>query len=752
MQATTSPDPSAAGRSDTELSTPGIRRALQRLLVVAGLTGLAVAQPVLDLLGTNPATFRFNRIGSNGIIVFGLAVVVIPPLLLWLVAEAAGAVAPRMGRILHIATVAVLGGLFGVLLTKALTDAAAVHVVVGVAVAALSAFAVDRVAAFGTWSRLLSLLNPLVLALFVFGSPVSDEIWAGTQEAFAPPIELQQGDEPPPSVIMLVFDEWPTGSLLTPDGTIDESRFPNLAEFADESTFYRHFSAVSPFTQSAVPALVDGLDPFGGPTWADHPNSIFSLLGATHHPIVAETITDLCGLPECGLRPTPPPLPAESSGSIETPPPERAAADVDTGPRWRRLYDTTVEIWTERVLPGTDDSPAAFDDFEVEITTPTPTTVTAGPAARPDPNEGLNEENTELERFFATQVSGQPDRHRLFVEALQPTDVPILGFLHLILPHQPWNLREDGSRYTVAESRETYALDNDHPWPVAVSRQRHLLQAEYTDRLLGDVLRRLEEIDQYDDSIIVVVGDHGVAFEPGEPSRRVTEANLEQIAYAPLFIKTPGQTEGRVDDANLNATDVAPTIADLLGVSLPWETDGSPAGSPAVEARGTAKYIHSFTDAFDYEFLGVVDYDDAEAFPAVLDRVPGPLGPDDARLAGLTRDVAGAELIGSSAEDAFGPSGGSASVDQLAALRDPDPAGPPGEISGRVESAVPGATVLAAVGDRIVGVSELYPRDGEDGHFVVLLPIDALGSADNDIRLARRDPNGDITELTLEER
>ncbi len=747
MQTSTPPDPAAVENSETEPPGPWIRPALQRLLVVAGLTALTIAQPVLDLLGNNPATFRFNRIESTDIIVFGVAIVVVPPLLLWLVAEVGGALAPRLGQILHIATVAVLGGLFGVLLTKAITDAAAVHVVVGLTVAALAAFAIDRVTAFGSWARLLSLFNLLVLALFVFGSPVSDEIWAGTQEAFAPPIELQQRDEPPPSVIMLVFDEWPTGSLLTPDGTIDASRFPNLAEFADESTFYRHFSAVSPFTQSAVPALVDGLDPFGGPTWADHPNSIFSLLGATHHPVVAETITDLCGLPACGLRPTPPPLPAASTGSAEAPSPVGEAAEVDTGPRWRRLYDTTVEIWTERVLPGTDDSPAAFDDFEVEITTPTPTTT--DPAARPDPNEGLTDENTELERFFATQVSGQPDRHRLFVEALQPTDVPILGFLHLILPHQPWNLRQDGSRYTVAASRETYALDNDHPWPVAVSRQRHLLQAEYADRLLGDVLRRLEEIDQYDDSIIVVVGDHGVAFEPGEPSRRITEANLEQIAYTPLFIKTPGQTEGRIDDANLNATDVAPTIADLLGVALPWETDGSPAGSDAIDARGTAKYIHSFTDAFDYEFLGVVDYDDAEAFPAVLDRVPGPLGPDESRLAGLTRGVAGAELIGASADDVFGPSRGSVTVDQLAALRDPDPAGPPGEISGRVESAVPGATLLAAVGGRIVGVSEIYPRDGDAGHFVVLLPSGALGPADNDIRLAARNPDGAITELTL---
>ena len=409
------------------------------------------------------------------------------------------------------------------------------------------------------------------------------------------------------------------------------------------------------------------------------------------------------------------------------------------------------------MTPGADDTVNAFDDYAEEITPTTPTTTAAAaPEARPDPNEGLTDDNTELERFFATQVFGQPDRHRLFVDALQPTDVPILGFLHLILPHQPWTLREDGSSYTVAEDRLVYENDLDDPWPVAVARQRHLLQSEYADRLLGDVLRRLEQIDEYDDSIIVVVGDHGVAFEPGEPSRRVTEANLEQIVYAPLFVKGPGIGAGVVDDSNVNSTDVLPTIAALLGVNVPWEIDGAAAGSDEIARRGTAKYIHSFSDAFDYEFLGIVDYDDEAAFAKLLDDLPAPIGPDDDRLAGLTRGVPGAELIGADADSVL--AGGSvftegsvtAVVDSLGALTDPDPATPPwGEISGRVADADPASTVLAAVNGRIVGVSQLYPRGDEQHRFAVLLPADALEPDGNTIRLARRDPDGTVTELLL---
>ena len=734
----------------------GRQAAVGRFLVVAGLSGLAVAQPVLDLLGKNPTTFRFNRIESTGVALFALGIVVIPPLALWAVGEGARAVHERLGRLVHAATIGILGAMFAVLVTKSLTTGTAATALMGLVGGSAAVAANERLPAFRSWSRLLSVTNPMFLALFLFATPVADLVWAGTQDAIAAPVTLEELGDDPPSVIMLVFDEWATQSLLTGEGTIDSVRFPNIAAFADDATFFRHFSAVSPFTQSAVPALLDGLDPFGEPTWADHPNSLFSLLGGTHHPIVAETITDLCGLPQCGLRPVPPPLPTDGDPT-DVAPPTTSSAEIDTGPRWRRLLDTTVELWRARVTPGADDPVNAFDDYAEEITPTTPTTTAAAaPEARPDPNEGLTDDNTELERFFATQVLGQPDRHRLFVDALQPTDVPILGFLHLILPHQPWTLREDGSSYTVAEDRLVYENDLDDPWPVAVARQRHLLQSEYADRLLGDLLRRLEQIDEYDDSIIVVVGDHGVAFEPGEPSRRVTEANLEQIVYAPLFVKGPGIGAGVVDDSNVNSTDVLPTIAALLGVNVPWEIDGAAAGSDEIARRGTAKYIHSFSDAFDYEFLGIVDYDDEAAFAKLLDDLPAPIGPDDDRLAGLTRGVPGAELIGADADSVF--AGGSvftegsvtAVVDSLGALTDPDPATPPwGEISGRVADADPASTVLAAVNGRIVGVSQLYPRGDEQHRFAVLLPADALEPDGNTIRLARRDPDGTVTELLL---
>jgi hypothetical protein len=59
-----------------------------------------------------------------------------------------------------------------------------------------------------------------------------------------------------------------------------------------------------------------------------------------------------------------------------------------------------------------------------------------------------------------------------------------------------------------------------------------------------------------------------------------------------LFVKRPGQHTGRIDDANTESIDVVPTIADVLGVRIPWHVDGLSVFRDIRRARihmGTAK-------------------------------------------------------------------------------------------------------------------------------------------------------------------
>ena len=703
---------SAAGGADRQgqATTSARKRAGRDLLVVTALTGVAFAQPVLDLLGNSPTTIQFRNVDGANVVVFAALLVLVPPIALWSLAEIARLVDRRAGRVVHLGTVAVLLTLVGLLVVKEVTSSSAAQVVVAVAVGILATWLYVRSEAARQWLRLLSAANLLFLAQFVLVSPAGDLI--GTESTSVEPAafaaEATGPDGDPASVVMLVLDELSTQSLLDDGQRIDPVRFPNLAAFADDATWYRRHSTVSPFTQSAVPALLDGKDPDGLPIMADHPDNLFTLLAGSHDLIVKESLTALCGFAECD-----------------------DVADSATGPEWRLLLGDAVDVWRERVRPGPAGPTEVFDDFEEEVETV------------PGLDDLTDTERDDLDRFLATSVGAQPTRVTDFVAALEPSSEPFFAFLHLILPHQPWLAREDGTRYDLPGDTDNEP-DVTAPWRARVTRQRHFLQAEYTDRLVGVVLEQLKQADEYDDALVVVVSDHGVAFEPGQSTRSITEDNLEQIAYSPLLIKAPGQAEGVVDDSAMLSIDVAPTIAEILGTTISWEVDGAVVGSPAIADRGGEKYIYSYTDAFSYEFLGIETFDDGPAFAEmVAGRFPT-VAEGESRLAGLYEGQPGAELIGLRASILRDGGGRAAEVRERDELREPTKSELLAEVAGLVPSASPGDTVVVAVNGTVVGVSPLYENGAGPNQFVVLLPSGAMQESGNEIRLGLIEAGGTV--------
>ena len=115
-------------------------------------------------------------------------------------------------------------------------------------------------------------------------------------------------------------------------------------------------------------------------------------------------------------------------------------------------------------------------------------------------------------------------------------------------------------------------------WLADQGFQRHLLQTEYADKLLGDLLRRLRDTGLYDKALMVVVADHGVSFRAGDRRRRPTPTNIQDVGSVPLFIKLPGQREGGIEDTAVRTIDVLPTIAEELGLELREPVDGVPVG------------------------------------------------------------------------------------------------------------------------------------------------------------------------------
>jgi hypothetical protein len=100
-----------------------------------------------------------------------------------------------------------------------------------------------------------------------------------------------------PPVVVLVLDEFPTDSLLTPTGEIDAARYPNFAELARMSIWFPNAYTVYDSTFKAVPAILDGRMPVFG-TAADqrsHNANVYRLMHRRGYGVVdVESATALC--------------------------------------------------------------------------------------------------------------------------------------------------------------------------------------------------------------------------------------------------------------------------------------------------------------------------------------------------------------------------------------------------------------------------------------------------------------------------
>ncbi len=143
---------------------------------------------------------------------------------------------------------------------------------------------------------------------------------------------------------------------------------------------------------------------------------------------------------------------------------------------------------------------------------------------------------------------------------------------------------------------------------------RYLNSVRNQDFFLKNLFEQYKELGLYEDTVFVIVGDHGEAF--GEHGRyQHDNAIYEEGLKVPLIIHDPKRFEGGARlTGPVNQLDILPTVADLLGYEVeggdypgysllgPIPTDRTlmascwnPAGCLA-SIEGTKKYIYHFND------------------------------------------------------------------------------------------------------------------------------------------------------------
>ncbi|ANM28912.1 hypothetical protein ABI59_03765 [Acidobacteria bacterium Mor1] len=131
---------------------------------------------------------------------------------------------------------------------------------------------------------------------------------------------------------------------------------------------------------------------------------------------------------------------------------------------------------------------------------------------------------------------------------------PFFLWIHYWDPHAPW--------------------EPPFPYSSRFAGRPYDGELAYADAELGKLFDQLKAEGAWDDTLIVLAGDHGEGlYEHGE--RWHAHLAYQTTLHVPLIVKAPGGVgAGRRVPEPVSLVDVGPTILDYAGMAMPGEIDG----------------------------------------------------------------------------------------------------------------------------------------------------------------------------------
>lgn len=212
------------------------------------------------------------------------------------------------------------------------------------------------------------------------------------------------------------------------------------------------------------------------------------------------------------------------------------------------------------------------------------------------PGDNLDSSGLQLASYFGYEdnILLAPSR-----DWLRQQTQPFFAFYLTGTTHHP---------YWVPDRYGMHAFEPSDP-----EHNRYLNAVHYLDHFLRNLITQYRELGLYEDSLFVIVGDHGESL--GEHSRRQHNASLyQEVMQVPLLIHAPGQpVRGRGRLAS--QLDILPSALALLGFHVQGGEGLALVGSGQERATvrsgcwydnwclaltdGHLKYIHNFNQKPD---------------------------------------------------------------------------------------------------------------------------------------------------------
>ena len=133
------------------------------------------------------------------------------------------------------------------------------------------------------------------------------------------------------------------------------------------------------------------------------------------------------------------------------------------------------------------------------------------------------------------------------------------------------------SMHKYGELRKYTNIPSDKNVDVADSTQKKLIHGyyacvSYIDAEIGKLIKHLKKLDIYENSIIVLWGDHG--WQLGEHNLWAKHCNYQTSLKVPLLIKYPEQKKQKRINTVVELLDIYPTLCELSNIEKPNHLQG----------------------------------------------------------------------------------------------------------------------------------------------------------------------------------
>ncbi len=377
-------------------------------------------------------------------------------------------------------------------------------------------------------------MSPVAIAMTVL-IPFQVPTGGGLPETHAQEVETATHSESQPAVFILVFDELGYDVLLE-EGKVDAESFPNIAALAGDGVWFTNATTNNFRSVATLSIIIDSVNSLA---------QQFDIRLYTQFLRVEQRYADDCGKV----------MTCRGVGYLTANNQLRLAGNLVL----RAFYEATPEPVDTAI-----DRPMGWLLDRLGW---------AYPSVDPAFFHMFTKQQFDV---FLDDIEGQKSPGRIHV-------------LHLLLPHNPFAFNEEG---TALSAVSPFAPSPTSP-AGSPSVERYRQQTMFVDVLVGKFISKLKSEGIYDESVIVLTGDHGPRAHLPSPEKP-PDAFLPHV---PLVIRAPG-LDSYVSDVDYQHIDFGPTLMDILGLPSPRDAEGVSAFSEERPQRD--KVIQVDYDVFVY--------------------------------------------------------------------------------------------------------------------------------------------------------